>query len=266
MKIAFLAVVLGVSASLSANIISFSPEEGYNSNILNGQPVSSANQWSCTTNNEQAIFEVRPTSTYQNRTGYLQVENSTVYGSGTVATTVDYASMDIGSVTTDFSAGFSFCMTPGSTSTNQKSTISLGESSDSGWGIYLGLNQNINQSISFHNGSRWVAISPLPTYDEWYDVEVDGFLEQGYFNITIYRSAFRSPNSTMAGLVCMYNHLAFRDTPESLNYVVISNEGSMQDTSFRSHLYDDLYIVPEPASYTILLLGGVLLRKRYRPI
>ncbi len=255
-----IAIGLAMATTASADCISFSAAEGYTSDYINGQP-GTGSVWNSTANGSSTIFRV-----YQSYSAphvdLLAINLSGEHGSSSEPVTPDYATKRMVPVTGTFSAGFSFRF--GSQShTYDTTSIALGQSADADWGPYFGLNKLSDSSLAIHDGSGWVElVNGLES--GWYDVEVVGDIAAGTFDVKVYLEEDRSETDANLGLVYQGTDLAFRDSPSELAYVMLTNEGSGQDTGAYYHHYDDLYLVPAPATSVLLAMAGpaLLWRKR----
>ena len=255
------ALSLGLALTASADAISFSAAEGYSSDYLAGQP-GSGSVWSTTSNGSAYIFRV-----YQSfsapHTDLLGINLSGEHGQSSEPVTPDYATKRMVPVTGTFSAGFTFRLN-GQGQLYDTTSIALGQSADADWGPYFGMNKTNLKSLAIHDGSDWVELVADLDASDWYDVEVIGDIAAGTFDVKVYHEEDRSDTDANLGLVYQQTGLAFRDTPTELAYVMLTNEGSGQDTGAYLHHYDDLYLVPAPAASTILGLAGLALLRRKR--
>ena len=253
-----------------ATPIGFSAAEGYAPGDLDGQP-NTGQDWSCTTNNTYNIFNVvHGTNAHAD---YLSINLSAEHGVMPNMATVDYATMQTETITGEFTASFSIYFSLYADDLTDETVIALGQSADSDWGVYLGMNKTSGNSMAYHNGTEWVEISTGLSQGIWFDVEIVGDVDTGLFSILIYDEELRSAVDPLAGLIADVSSLEFRDDPTELNYVMLSNEGSSQDTGAYHHLYDDLGVemtgatVPEPGTILMLIAGaagmtGVIRRKK----
>jgi len=264
MKHAFVLAIVTVclSGGVFAEEISFSVDEGYSASPLDGQPGPGG--WTANTVAFQ-VQQVWPTP----HVDLLWVEIAHQHPQGNPGP-VDpaYATKRMIPLTTTlggaFDAGFSFKMN-GQDGTDQQTAIALGQASDSGWGPYFGLNKNTVASLAVHQGAGWTDLLTGLDPSKWYDVEISGDITTGLYDVKVYDEDLRNAGDPAAGLLLDQTGLSFRDSPTDLAYVMLTNEGSMKDTSVAGQLYDDLVLTPEPATMAVLAFGGlVALRRRRR--
>ncbi len=256
----FLLVVLVALSGLShAAMVGFSPVEGYTTDNLQGQP-GSGSVWNCTENNSLYIFRVK-TETTNAHTDYLNIALSYVHGTGD-DNIIDYATKRMEPVTGSFSAGYCFYYTAYAHNIGDETCIALGQSNDSNWGVYLGANKTSAGSLAYHDGNGWNEIVTGLRTQKWYSVIINGNTDTGLFDLTIYQEDLMDNQNATAGLLAEAIGLSFRDNPDTLAYVMLTNLGSTQDTGGYNHLYDDLYLIPEPATLTIFGVGALLILRR----
>ncbi len=246
-----------------AATIGFSTAEGYIDGALQGQPGGVGSNWSVTENNSYSIMNVQHTSSAEHP-DRINITLSRVHGVGD-NNIIDYAAKRMTPVSGEFTAGFNFYNSAYANDVGDETCIALGQSADSGWGAYLGLNKTSKGSLAYHNGADWIEIVTGLTTAKWYSVLIDGDVTAGLFDLTIYREELMDSQDLSAGRLASETDLDFRDNPDSLAYVMLTNEGSSEDTGAYSHLYDDLHLVPEPTTLILLGLGGLAqLRRRKR--
>ncbi len=256
-----MAVGLAMATTAAADSISFSAAEGYTSDYINGQP-GSGSVWSSTANGSSTIFRV-----YQSfsapHVDLLAISLSGEHGSSSEPVTPDYATKRMEPVTGTFSAGFSFKLnSQGQLYDN--TSIALGQYADADWGPYFGLNKTNIKSLAIHDGTDWVELVADLDVSDWYNVEIVGNVAAGTFDVLVYHEADRNETDADLGLIYEGTNLAFRDSPSELAYVMLTNEGSGQDTGGYFHHYDDLYLVPAPATSVLLTLAGPMMLRRKR--
>jgi len=241
----------------SADPISFSAAEGYSIGPLDGQP--GVGSWSCTSNVSNSIFTVSLFAMAPHQ-DLLRVEISNEHGPSTEPVTPDYATKRMVPVTGAFEAVFS-CRLNGQALTTDQSAIALGQTADSGWGPYFGLNKTSARSLAVYEGDDWTELVADLNASAWYDVEVTGDVGTGQFSVKVYDEGPHNANPSL-GLLYEGTH-SFRDSPTALTYVMLTNEGSGKDTSGGNHTYDDLDLTPEPSSLCVLAIGAIVrLRRR----
>ena len=241
-------------------MVGFSPGEGYVPGLLADQP--GAGGWACTTNNSPSILTVVQGSS-DDHPDYMKVNLSIEHGVSPAMATVDYATKRMVPVTGVFSAGFTVRYSYLADDPEDETCIALGQDANSGWGVYLGMNKTGERTMAYHNGTDWVQIASGIADPKWYDVEILGDVAAGTFDIKVYDEEKREELDPLDdGLVAELTGLPFRDNPTSLAYVMITNDGSSKDTGAYNHSYDDLYLVPEPASLGLMCLGALALLRR----
>ncbi len=253
------------TASAGADYIGFSQAEGYDYGPLNGQP-SSGGTWSCTSDCGSNIFNVWQSGSPPHMDSLLSIYISGQHGPSSELVTPDYATKRMIPVTEAFTATFTAAFTfsfNGQGDSDQQTSIALGQASDSGWGPYLGLNKTSATSLAAHDGAGWTELITGLAFT-WYDVEITGDIDTDLFDLTLYREDQRDAGDPSAGRLLQVYGLAFRDSPTELAYVMLTNEGSSKDTGAYSQLYDDLMLIPEPASLYVLAVGAMALIRRRR--
>jgi len=261
MKCLYLAACMAVCVvgNVMAAPISFSAAEGYTIGGLDGQP-GSGSTWSCTANVPTSIFSVSQSAPAPHQ-DFLRIQISNEHGTSSELVTPDYATKRMIPVTSTFEAFFT-CRMNGRDDATDQTAIALGQTADSGWGPYFGFNKTGAASLAVHEGTGWTELVSGLDASKWYDVEISGDVGTGLFNVKIYDEAVHNANPAL-GLLYDDTH-SFRDSPTELAYVMLTNEGSGQDTGAGSHTYDDLDLIPEPTTMGLLGLGlaGIVGRRK----
>jgi len=144
------------------------------------------------------------------------------------------------------------------------SVIALGETSDSGWGPYIGMNADGGERTLKHfDGSVWHTIATgietgLPA--TFYDVFLDIDLDNNTLDAVVRKYADGSLFASVSLTLC--SNLA--DVPNELAYIMVSNEGTNYGGAQHFHFYDNLTYIPEPASLTLFGLTGLAILRRRR--
>lgn len=248
-----------IPAAGMADVVSFSTAEGYVVGPLHGQP-GSGSTWNCTTNVPSSIFSVSQSAPAPHR-DFLRIQISNEHGPSSEPVTPDYATKRMIPVAGTFEAFFT-CRMNGQDDITEQTAIALGQSADSDWGPYFGFNKTGAASLAVYEGAGWTElVSGLDT-SKWYDVEIVGSVGTGVFDVKIYDEAVHDADPSL-GLLYDGTH-SFRDSPTELGYVMLTNEGSGKDTGAGNHTYDDLHLIPEPATLALLAMAGLALIRRRR--
>ena len=248
----------------SAAYVGFNADEGYlDATPLDGQPTA-INAWSCAGGISNSIFVTRVTSSTGE--GRLAVSLSNEHGPSSEMATEEYATKRMVPVAGEFIAGFSVGMSWYAGDMGDETIIALGQNADSNWGVYIGLNKTNHNSIAYHNGTNWVEICDgltdgLNNSYNVYDVEIIGDISLGTFAVSVFEQDQRVAGNPASGFMGSAN-ATFRDSPTELGYVMLTNKGSTKDAGAYHHNYDDLYLVPEPLTMSLLGLGSLALIRR----